>query len=204
MSNALDTHPPGDARFRDMPLSLNTPQKIEALKKGFIEFLAKYKPTVPACPKLNMTCGEKEDVDTFRARCRVEAWKEFQKKIAAEKETYTAEFARYKAVPPEAPPPAPNTGWEDLWKPYLPDSPVLHCSPTASLSAREKEQLANLEKDWDREIGVHAETWKKVADQLGELPLTLKKGDIKITHFGLAWVPFWLAAGNNEPQPAYR
>jgi hypothetical protein len=204
MSNGLDSHPPSDARFRDIPLSLNTPQKIEALKKGFVEFLAKHKPTVPACPKLNMTCGEKEDVQTFRARCRVEAWKEFQKKLAAEKETYAAEFARYKAVPPEAPAPAPNTAWEDLWKPYLPDSPVLHCSPAGSLTAREKEQLANLENDWDRELGVIAETWKKVADQLGELPLTLKKGDIKITHFGLAWVPFWLSLDAATLSPAYR
>ena len=32
---------------------------------------------------------------------------------------------------------------------------------------------------------------------------TVKKGDVKVTHVGLAWVPFWVAGGG-EPIPAYR
>jgi hypothetical protein len=202
--DGLDDHPKPAMKFSDIPLSLNTPAKIEALKKTFIDDLArgKAKVTVARCDKLSMTIDATEEPAAFVARCRVEAWKEFLKKVAAEMETYKSEFARYQVSIPEIAAPTAGREWEEMWKPYLPGSPVRRTTPPASLTAAQKDQLENLEKDWHGEVARLAETWKKAVDQLGELALTVKKSDVKVTHFGLAWVPFWLPA-NGEPVAAF-
>src|SRR5262249_49530526 len=46
---------PQAGAFSDIPVSLNTPAKIDALKKSFADFLGTFKLTVPSCPKLNMS-----------------------------------------------------------------------------------------------------------------------------------------------------
>jgi len=103
---------------------------------------------------------------------------------------------------PEAPP-AGATSWEEQWRPYLPGSPILRASHPESLSAKQKEAVEHLEHDWQRDYQRLAETWKRVGDLLGELPLTVKKGDVKVTACGIAWVPFWIIPGG-VPVPAYR
>ena len=71
---------------------------------------------------------------------------------------------------------------------------------SASLTAKEKEQLENLEKDWHNEI---ARPWKR-AHQMGRLELPVEKKEIKVTQFALAWVPFWDAPAGGAAISAYR
>ncbi len=203
IADTLDTQPQTGARFDVVPTALDSAAKVEALKKAFVDYLVAAKVGVPRCDKLSMTLGSSEDENVFRERCRVEAWKAFLKKVEEEKATYAGEFQRYQVAPPEPLPPAADASWEERWKPYLPGSPVLRSSVPASLTAKQRTELENLEKDWHAEVVRHAEAWKKAVDQLGELVLNVKKGDVKVTQFGLAWCPFWQPA-TGDPLPAHR
>jgi hypothetical protein len=48
------------------------------------------------------------------------------------------------------------------------------------------------------------ESWRKRAEDVREVRLNPRKTDIRLTHFGLGWVPFWRTPCGAEAVPAYR
>jgi hypothetical protein len=192
------------SRFEEVPTSLNSSAKIEALRKSFEQHLAGVKVTVPRNEKLNMSMSHDEDESAFRVRCQAEAWREFERRVAKDQETYAGEFARYRTAPPGITLPPAGSAWVSMWEGYLQGSPIRRTTPAAALPAKEQGHLQALEADWHREVARHAEDCKRIGEQCSSLALTTpKKGGITITHFGLAWVPFWIAADGAEVA-AYR
>jgi hypothetical protein len=61
--------------------------------------------------------------------------------------------------------------------------------------ARAKEAERKLQEEWQAKVVAVGEKWKKLADEYAELHLKPRKADIRVTHFGLAWAPFWQTGG---------
>ena len=65
----------------------------------------------------------------------------------------------------------------------------------------------NLRVEWHKAKQNLAERWKRVGEQITDLPLPVVKKATKVVRFGLAWAPFWMvtnAAGVSGLVPAYR
>ncbi len=204
IEDALEQHAAPDARWGPIPDALNTAKKLKALEKGFADFLAGLKVAVPANAALKMSCDSAESPDAFRARCQSIAWREFEKKLTAEKQTYEEEFKRYGVSVPADDPVDANAPWSERWQQFLRGSPVRRTTPSATLSAKQKAELENLENEWHGARANLAESCIRAAEQISEMTLTPKKADIKVVRFGLAWTPFWLLPGTADLRPAYR
>src|SRR5207302_1307558 len=172
IEDALEQHAAPDARWGPIPDALNTVKKLKALEKGFSDFLAGLKVTVPANVALKMSCDSSESPDAFRARCQSIAWREFEKKLAAERQSYESEFKRYGVSVPADDPVDANASWPERWQQFLRGSPVRHTTPPATLSAKQKIELENLENEWHGARANVAESCKRAAEQISEMALT--------------------------------
>src|SRR5262249_54738489 len=195
IGDALDDQAQPGARWTAAPASLNDAQKVKALEKAFGDYLNAIKLTVPSSEKLKMRCDQGEDLETFRGRCQVVAWREFEKELVAKREFYASEFAKYQVSVPQDPPVGPSAGWEERWQSCLRSSPVRRTAPPAALPAKQKQELENLEMDWHKEKVDLAQSWRRACEQFKELPISLRRADTRLVRFGLAWAPFWLPAG---------
>jgi Helicase HerA-like C-terminal len=200
-----EDRPPSGALWVEVPDSVDSGKKLKALEKSLAEHVAALKVKVPSNPKLSMTWDGKESLDVFQGRCQTAAWKEFEKKLGKEKETYGPEFARYQVSVPEAPV-DPSASWSERWQPFLRSSPLQRTSPPSTLSPKDRSQLEGLENEWHDVRASAAENWKQIAEQVAEMALAPKKGDVKVTGVALAWVPFWAvtSSGDVELVAAYR
>jgi hypothetical protein len=63
--------------------------------------------------------------------------------------------------------------------------------------AQLEEQIAGLSDERARREQEINARWADVADDMTEVPLTPKKSDIFIEHFGVAWMPFYLVKSAN-------
>src|SRR5205807_2692104 len=84
------------------------------------------------------------------------------------------------------------------WNPFR-SSPA-PARPAPPPSAREKAQRARqeqarlrLQKDWQAKVEAIGEKWKRLGEQYTEIHLSPRRADVRVTHFGLAWVPSWQA-----------
>ena len=55
--------------------------------------------------------------------------------------------------------------------------------------------IARLEADYQAKRDEVAERYRRLGERADELQITPRKADIRETHFGLAWAPFWRATG---------
>jgi len=203
IGDALDQRAMPDASWAAVPDALNAVKKVKALEKAFGDSLTGFKVMVPTNATLKMSCDSSETPDAFRARCQSVAWRDFEKKLAAEKQPYETEFKRYGVSMPADEPVDANAPWPERWRQFLRSSPVQRTSPAATLSAKQKTELENLESEWHGVRAGIAENSKHAAEQITEMALTPKKSDIKVLHFGLAWAPYWQLAGTANLVPAY-
>jgi hypothetical protein len=197
--------PEPGAHWADVPDSLNTPKKLNALKKEFADFLhgnARFALYVNAA--LGLTSRPGEDVAAFQERCRAAARQEAERALAAEKGRYGPKF---QALHAELPDPTaaksggswlPDLGW-GLFAMAAWASP----RPVARLSEKDQAKLRALEDDWRKKWQEVTEKWRSAGEEYTELQLTPRKADVQVTHFGLAWVPYW-NLGGNDLRPAYR
>jgi hypothetical protein len=204
LAGGLGEGPEQGARWADGPESLNTAKKLNALKKTFGDFLyGNAKHAVYVNSVLELVSQPGEDVPAFQERCRVAAREGAGRALENEKGRYEPKFKALGAVLPEEPAESKQTGS------WLPDlgwglfamawaSP----RPATRLAAREQAKLRDLEEEWRKKWLELTEKWKRIGDEYTELQLTPRKTDVQITHFGLAWVPYWSLPGL-DLRPAY-
>jgi hypothetical protein len=63
-----------------------------------------------------------------------------------------------------------------------------------STSKGKEDRVARLEADLQAKKDEITELYRRIADEAVELMVKPRKIDIRVTHFGLAWAPFWRAA----------
>jgi hypothetical protein len=57
------------------------------------------------------------------------------------------------------------------------------------LNAKQQSRLSVLEDAWHAKKAEIADKWKRLGEDIAELPLTPRKSDVRVTEFGLAWLP---------------
>jgi hypothetical protein len=65
--------------------------------------------------------------------------------------------------------------------------------------------VRKLTTDYEAKRAEIMEKWKRVGEEAGPIQVKPRKVDVRVTHFGIAWVPFVRrkdAAGNVQIVPA--
>ncbi|HEV3260303.1 MAG TPA: hypothetical protein VG013_25840, partial [Gemmataceae bacterium] len=224
VGEGLAAGPEAEASWLDTPEPLNTAKKLKTLERDFADFLyAHARLALLANRELDLVSEPGEDVMAFQVRCRAAARRQADKAVAEARPKYSARFEALDAhLPGEAPrrgdgasQPGPAAASVlDLifsWNPFRPSAPIGRPLPPPSAKekarlAREEQARLKLQKEWQSKVAAIAEKWKRVGEQYTEMHLTPRKADVRVTHFGLAWAPFWRAtdaAGSAATGPAY-
>ncbi len=68
---------------------------------------------------------------------------------------------------------------------------------------KREEKRRKLTTDYQSKVAEIAEKWKRVGEEAAAIQVKPRKADVHVTHFGLAWVPYW-RVGEANLAPAYR
>lgn len=207
------------ACWEDVPETLNTVKKLKSLERTFVEFLyGNAKLALCKNRALDLTSEPGEDVLSFQQRCQAAARKQAEQAVMTEQVKYRAKFEALGASMPDDTPEAVRTekeessfiDWFNPFRIFSSSGEAEKPAPSAKDKAkadRRAESLRKLEGEWLAKRAAILEKWKQVGEDYDELQLKPRKTDIQVTHFGLAWTPFWRLArsdGRVELKAAYR
>jgi hypothetical protein len=178
-----------------VPESINGPKKLKALEKAFWDFLySTRKLPLWLNRALDLLSQPGEELAAFRERCRAAATAELERALENERIKFEPKFKRLGVELPEK-----RGGSVLSW--------LIFGASDAHLTPKQKTQLRELDNDWKRKRQELEGRWKQGGDDCSELQLTPRKVDVEVTHFGLAWAPYWRVpnpAGWTDEVPAYR
>jgi hypothetical protein len=216
LSEVLAPGPEVHALWQGVPDGLNTAKKLKALERTLVDhYFRNTKLVMLFHETLKLTAMPEESEDAFHERCRAVARQEGERAMAAER----AKFAS-KLQTPANPTPAeadhqpamkeePAKGWLSSWNPFR-SAPG--AQPVPQLSAKEIAERNRAEKarqlvqkKCDAKVEAIRQKWQQIAVDVTRVELTPRKANIRVTHFGLAWVPVWHAqvqAGAEQSVPA--
>jgi hypothetical protein len=174
------------ARWGTIPDSINSARKLKALEKTFSQFLYDVaRLTLFENRDLSLIGPPGEDLLTFRDRCRAAACQLADKAIANERLKFQPKFEAEGGKMPQAP--AEKSGsmldainpfrWLGLGGQSTP--------PPAS------NKLQRLQAEWEAKQAAILEKWTKIGEEYSEISLTPRREDVKVIHFGIAWLPAW-------------
>ena len=190
------------ARWANVPESLDTSRKLRSLEKAFVDHLySTRKLSMFENRALKLVSEPGEAVEVFQQRCRLAAAQEAKQALEMEKVKFKPKFEALDAT-------VPNFGGAKD-KPGLLDwvGSLVSSKSTDPKEARQEEKLRKLTGDYQAKCAEIAEKWKRVGEEATAIQLKPRKADVRLTHFGLAWVPYWVRNGANgsvELIAAYR
>jgi hypothetical protein len=212
VSGDLDDKPRSADGWQSVPASLDTGKKLKKLEKAFLDHLAgTMKLSLFENRTLKLVSNPGELHPAFLERCRVAADEEKQQALEMERVKFRPKFEALDAklpddVKPKAPP-KKSGGFFGLFGGSKSD-PDQEAPPDPSDKAamRRYEKLKNLRADYEAKRAEIIEKWKRVGTEATPLQVKAKKTDIRVTHFGLAWLPHWrsVARGKEVLEAAYR
>ncbi len=170
------------ARWDDAPDTANTAKKLAALQRDFLNFLAGSATlTILTNRALGLVGTPDEELAKFQERCRAEAGRMAQEALAALRAKALPKFKEFDALPPDDAEAKSGSSWLSM----------LGLQPAESLSkaeTRRQEKRRKLEDDYRGQRAAIVEKWRAVGEAQEEVVLKPKKADLRVTHFGLAWV----------------
>ena len=89
----------------------------------------------------------------------------------------------------------------------LPDEKPGKKTRAADDDPKLEEKRRKLATDYQSKVAEIAEKWKRVGEEAAAIQVKPRKADVHVTHFGLAWAPYWRmagAGGQAKAAPAYR
>jgi len=72
-------------------------------------------------------------------------------------------------------------------------APKLEAAQHSTDKGRE-DCIAKLQADYQAKQDEIKEHYRRLGEEATPVQVKLRKGDIRVTHFGLAWAPFWRVA----------
>ncbi len=212
-----------EAVWADVPESINDPRKLRALEKSFVDFLyGQAVVTVFQNQALDLSSEPDEDQDAFLRRCHEAARQAGEQEVAQQKEKFRVKFetidsrlrdsetrlghSREAVSRSQESLAVGDAVWGLSWlfgrKQTLPKPSAREVKGLNRQAARaeaevDRHQAARLrlETDWRLAAEKIVNKWQTKADDLTEVRLAPKKSDIHVTHFGIAWTPFWIGEG---------
>jgi hypothetical protein len=210
LAESLAAAPQPEARWADAPESLNAPKKLAALQRAFADYLyGNVKLTILTNRDLELVGTPGEDVLAFQQRCRAAADQMAQKELLEARAKAQPRFEAEKLPFPEDPVEKHGASWLSLPLSLLGlGGSSEKAAPVGDKEqARKAEKRRKLESDYQAQRAKIIESWRQAAAEYSEVVLKPRKSDVQVTHFGLAWTPFWQVsdtAGNNRLLPAYK
>jgi DNA helicase HerA-like ATPase len=211
VAEQLAEAPSDNAHWGEVPDALNNPKKIKVLQKTFGDFLytSARMALLESDAKLGLRSSPGEDLPSFQARCRTAARQQAEAALKKAEADYLAERQPLAEKLPAAPAPPPPSIF-DLpvlnWFKQSPSKIVLGPEADNRTVARARERLEKLDADWQEQQRKLLREWDEAGNRYAELMLTPRKADIRVAHFGLAWVPYWrltYSDGHTEVAPAF-
>jgi hypothetical protein len=193
-----------DARWADVPESLNTGRKLKSLEKGFADYLySTQKLALFENRALELVSEPGESRDAFRGRCRAAARLRAEQALDMEKLKFTPKFEALGIDLPDEPAGKSAGSWLDWVIPFRSAPAKPAPGPAAS---RQEEKERKLTADYLAKKAELAEKWKRIGDEATPIQVKPRKVDVRVTQFGLAWVPCWRTAraGKVVLTPAHR
>jgi hypothetical protein len=200
----LSVAPHPGSRWANVPESLDTGRKLKSLEKAFADHLySTEKLSLFENRTLGLISAPGENVATFLSRCREAAEMEKRQALEMERVKFTPKFEAIGLEMPDFGAASRSEGSLFSWM-----NPFRSSKPTSGpASSRQEEKERKLTADYQAKCNEIEEKWKRAGAESTPVQLKPRKVDVRVTHFGLAWAPFWRrtsAAGKVEMQPAYQ
>jgi hypothetical protein len=186
INGTLDPQPVASAGWDSVPASLDTGKKLKTLEKAFLDHLAgTMKLSLFENRTLKLVSNPGETEASFSERCRAAAEQEKHQALEMEKLKFAPKFEALNASLPDDEPRAKKGGGffgRLFGGSSAPD-------PRDKAAARRLEKVKKLTADYQAKRAEIIEKWKRVGSEATPIQVKAKKADIRVTHFGLAWVP---------------
>ncbi len=201
LGESLAVAPQPEAHWADVPESLNSAKKIGVLQKGFADYLyANVKLALFVNDDLKL-CGQPgEDVIAFQQRCRQLAQQKLEEENTALKTKLRPKFDALKLAFPDE---TDKQGASLIELPLKMLSWAVSSTPVKT-AVKEQQKRDKLLTDYQTQRNKLVEKWRGISEHYGETVLKPRKADVQVTHFGLAWAPFWQGTDSGKSQPAYK
>jgi hypothetical protein len=191
-SESLASGPAPQARWAGVPSALDTGRKLKALEKAFADWVyGMQKLSLFENRTLGLISAPGETATAFRDRCRGAAVQQAEKALEMEKVKFTPKFEALGMKLPEEPVQRHAGFWSWLTASVTPVSKA----PSGPPSSRLEEKQRKLTADYQSKKNEICEKWKRIGEEAVPIDVKPRKADVRVTHFGLAWAPFWLAGG---------
>jgi hypothetical protein len=192
------------ARWANVPDSLDTGRKLRALEKAFAEHLySTRKLALFENRAMKLVSQPGEAAAAFQKRCRTAAANEATQALEMERVKFAPKFEALDAAVPSLAAAKDKLGASLLdWVGSL-----FPAKASNAKKARQEEKQRKLTGDYLAKCAEIEEKWKRVGEEATAIQLKPRKADVRLTHFGLAWAPYWVRNGANgsvERIPAYR
>jgi hypothetical protein len=187
----LAAAPEANAAWGEVPEALDTGKKLKALERAFIEFLyAAQKLALFENRTLGLVGEPGEGEQDFRKRCEAAAEQEKQKALEMERVKFAPKFEALEATAGD-------------------EAPAKGRGRTARKSgsvSRQEEKRRKLQADYQSKQDEITEKWRRIGEEATPIQLKPRKADVRVTHFGIGWAPYWRVASDGKVvlAPAYR
>jgi len=188
VGESLATTPLPGAHWDGVPDSLDTGRKFKGLEKAFGEYLYSTKKlSLFQNRELELVSEPGETLEAFQARCRQAAAEEAAQALAMQKAKFTPRFEAMGMAVPEDAHGADQSGnsflgW--LFSAVLPSQ-----KDEGPPATRQEEKERKLKADYQAKQAEIHEKWKRVGEEHTSIQVKPRKADVRVTHFGLAWMP---------------
>ncbi len=177
------------ARWSAVPDSVNSAKKLKALEKTFAHFLYDVaRLALRENRALGVVGGPGEDEPAFRARCRQAALQGAQRALTEEKLKYQPKFEALGAKIPEGSAGDKSSSMLNLINPLW----WFGFTGSQPEPPRGSGKLERLHAEWLAKQAAILEKWRQIGEEFCEIPLTPRRQDVQVVHFGLAWFPVWI------------
>lgn len=178
--------PSKGARWAAVPESLDTGRKLRSLEKAFGEYLyGGQKLSLWENRALGLMSEVGESEAAFRERSRAAAQAELTKALEMEKVKFRPKFQALDADLPPDNPGASLLGWLSKW---------------SSPGGKEEKALKKLQGDYEAKRAEIKEKGRRAGEEVTAVLLKPRKVDVRVTRFGLAWVPYWRVMRNGKAE----
>jgi hypothetical protein len=180
--------PSPGARWAGVPAALDTGRKLKALEKAFADYLyGSRKLQLFENRTLGLVSTPGETRAAFGDRCRAAAVARAEQALQLEKVKFAPKFEALDMALPEDAPRKQSGFWAWL-------TASVSSAPSSPPSSRTAEKQRKLVGEYQAKKNEIGEKWKQAAEEAAVVEVKPRKADVRVTLFGLAWVPHWRAA----------
>jgi len=183
----LDNAPIAEARWGAVSEALDTGRKLRSLEKAFGDYLySTRKLALFENRTLQMIAEVDETEEAFRQRCRIVAGQQRDQAKKVEQAKFKPKFvALGEDLPADTASAKSGTVWS--W---------LGMGGGSSKPTKEEEKLRKVTTDYYAKMAEIEEKWKLAAEEVTGVQVKPRKSDVRVTHFGVGWVPFCRRPGS--------